>query len=123
MRRWFAVLLLVLLPIQLSWAAVASYCAHETESAAGHFGHHDHAGHGHASPADSAGQDAQADGTATGLSDLDCGHCHGYCAGILAAVNGFAAQAADSAPPALGPAPGAEPMPAQPERPQWAPLA
>nr|ART41037.1 L611 [uncultured bacterium] len=42
MRRWLSILLLVFLPFQFSWAAVAGYCQHETGAAAQHFGHHDH---------------------------------------------------------------------------------
>lgn len=41
MRRWLAVLMMVLLPFQFSWAAVANYCGQETGAAADYFGHHD----------------------------------------------------------------------------------
>ena len=36
-RRWFAIFLLVLLPVQLGWAALGVYCAHESGAAANHF--------------------------------------------------------------------------------------
>ena len=42
MRRWLAIFLLILLPAQLSWAAVGDYCAHESGAGAEHFGHHEH---------------------------------------------------------------------------------
>ena len=42
MRRWFAILMLALLPLQFSWAAVAAYCGHETGQHAEHLGHHEH---------------------------------------------------------------------------------
>ena len=42
MRRWFSILLLVLLPVQLVWAGVAPYCQHEESVTAQHFGHHQH---------------------------------------------------------------------------------
>ena len=42
MRRWLAILLLVCLPLQFSWAAVADYCMHESGETADHVGHHDH---------------------------------------------------------------------------------
>lgn len=45
MRRRLAIVLLALLPLQFSWAAVASYCGHETQAATGHFGHHGHPQH------------------------------------------------------------------------------
>lgn len=42
MRRWFFVLLLVLMPLQFSWAALATYCEHESGAQAQHLGHHEH---------------------------------------------------------------------------------
>jgi hypothetical protein len=41
MRRYLIIFLLLLLPFQFSWAAVASYCQHETESSTQHIGHHE----------------------------------------------------------------------------------
>lgn len=72
MRRLFTILLLVLLPLQLSWASVAVYCQHETGSQAQHFGHHDH--HHQAS----LGQD-DTDAKLLGGIDNDCGGCHAGC--------------------------------------------
>ena len=57
MRKWLAIVLLVFLPLQFSWAAVASYCQHETGAAAKHFGHHAH-------------QHKAADGKDTGTTHL-----------------------------------------------------
>lgn len=42
MRRWLTVFLLILLPLQLSWAVAATYCAHEADPAVNHIGHHQH---------------------------------------------------------------------------------
>lgn len=39
MKRWLFILLMLALPLQLSFAAVASYCGHEEGAAAQHFGH------------------------------------------------------------------------------------
>lgn len=39
LRRWLAVVLVALLPAQVSWAFVADYCTHECRET-GHFGHH-----------------------------------------------------------------------------------
>ena len=36
--------LLIVLPLQISWAVAATYCQHETGSTQ-HFGHHDHKHH------------------------------------------------------------------------------
>ncbi|WP_431262205.1 hypothetical protein ACQ859_18795 [Roseateles chitinivorans] len=42
MRRWLTVFLLILLPLQLSWAVAATYCTHEADPAVNHIGHHQH---------------------------------------------------------------------------------
>jgi hypothetical protein len=76
MRRLLAIFLLVLLPLQLSWASVAVYCQHETDGQAKHFGHHDHQ--------HQAG-DNQGDGNSklSGGVDNDCGTCHAGCATVI----------------------------------------
>jgi flagellar capping protein FliD len=42
MRRFLLIFLVVMMPLQLSWAAVSSYCQHESGTASKHFGHHEH---------------------------------------------------------------------------------
>ena len=42
MKRLLLILLLAILPLQATWAAVATYCQHEKESTSRHFGHHQH---------------------------------------------------------------------------------
>jgi hypothetical protein len=44
MKRFFLILLLALLPLQFTFAAVSTYCADETveTTATAHFGHHEH---------------------------------------------------------------------------------
>lgn len=94
MRRFILSLLLVLLPLQFSWAAAAAYCGHETGAAAQHFGHHDHrhaGAPGEVSKQDTAKQDAaEQDAAKQGASkdslskvgnlhDADCGMCHFGC--------------------------------------------
>lgn len=123
MRRWIAIVLLVFLPLQLSWAAVANCCGHEAGTPAAHVGHLDHEGLGHPDHGVDPDQTVTLDGTVSGDSDLDCGHCQGYFAGLPGVACGFIAQAHRHAPPAAGAAPRAERAVAPPERPQWAPLA
>lgn len=72
MRKLVAILLLSLITLQTSWAAVAGYCQHEQEVKASHFGHHEHQ---HESP-----KAAQQGAT---LADADCSLCQ---AGFLTAV-------------------------------------
>ncbi len=132
MRRFLAIVMLALLPLQFSWAAVASYCGHETQAGVAHFGHHDHQHHADAS--DGAGLDTDpattsdvtsdaVDGKAPGAMDLDCGNCHGTCSMMV--------NLPPALPGALSTAPlratldesGGTHAPTRPERPQWLPLA
>lgn len=77
MRKWLAIILLVFMPLQSSWAAVASYCQHETGAAARHFGHHDH----QHKAAD--GKEAAPDPANIGSGDPDCASCHAGCSSAL----------------------------------------
>ena len=73
MRRWLTILLLVFLPVQLSWAAAASYCRHEGGSSTKHYGHHEHE---HQSAKLKAAGDERADkNLGAGQLDDDCGVC------------------------------------------------
>jgi len=123
MRRFIAILLLVLLPLEFSWAAVTSYCGSETGAAADHIGHHDHASHCQGGKLADPGSKNNADGASSPESGADCGHCHGSCVGMIDVVSPFEPLLPGSATPGLGDHSLAEHVPAQPERPQWAPLA
>ena len=79
MRKWLAIVLLVLMPLQLSWAAVAAYCQHEVSSGPKHFGHHEHQ-HQAADGKDSTSKPAQPN-----FVDADCAVCHAGCATALTA--------------------------------------
>jgi hypothetical protein len=117
MRRFLAILLLVFLPFQFSWAAVAGYCQHEAEGAARHFGHHEHK---HQADAAAEAHDSAPDIQLSGGSDNDCGACHASC--CTAAILG------DESLPPLSLASVSipwlknqltSPPAAQPERPNW----
>ena len=76
MRRYFLIFLLTMLPLQLTWAAVASYCGHEQGKSVQHIGHHEHK---HAGSAE-----VKAEQKAPTQVDLDCGYCHlSYAQAIL----------------------------------------
>lgn len=117
MNRWLTILLLVLLPLQLSWAAGSVYCQHETGCTVQHFGHHEHQ-----HQAD-AGDVNNSSPTANGAIDADCGTCHaGFATPIFESVSlSMVSLSSDrhnghqfrlsSHPPSL------------PERPNWADLA
>lgn len=127
-RRFLAIFMLVVLPFQFSWAAAASYCAHESSPDAAHFGHHEHQHHADGSDLEpvvadeAAGADAQ-DGKASGGTDLDCGQCHSSSGAMqtlaLAVPAPILAAAPSTAPEEFRGAHAAT----RPERPQWRPLA
>ena len=114
MRRWLSILLLVLMPFQFSWAAVGTYCEHESGTRSQHFGHHDHEHRQHAAE---SGEESKP--KAGGV--LDVADCHFHCqymADMPAAVvmpmtlggsNLTDWAAGDVHAPVL----------ARPERPQW----
>lgn len=41
-RKWLTILLLIFMPLQFSWAALSTYCQHESDTTTTHIGHHDH---------------------------------------------------------------------------------
>jgi len=87
-RKWLAIFLLVFMPLQLGWAAVASYCQHETGAAAQHTGHHDHQ---HKAV---DGKAASPDPAKAALgSDPDCAFCHAGCASAVLSDVAVAAPA------------------------------
>lgn len=116
MRRWIAVLLLLIVPLQLSWGAVSGYCLHEDGNAPRHFGHHVH------QHADAAGKSS--DAKALGGVDSDCAGCH--LNGAIALLTSVIEQTiagvtsdVDSTPSVLPASRAVQP----PERPQWSRLA
>ena len=119
MRRWLAVLLLALLPFQLTWAAVAPYCQHEATQA-GHFGHHEH--QHHATPQGDVDGTSDADKSPLTV-DLDCGQCHGAFVGLNHVARPHVPpipSARPSVPVIDGAAAGTD---ERPERPNWSDLA
>jgi hypothetical protein len=73
MKRVFLVILILLLPLQLSWAAVASYCQNEVSQARVHFGHHEHK----TSQQPVSMKDHVSKGAVD--NDTECGFCHLSC--------------------------------------------
>jgi hypothetical protein len=70
MRRSISVFLILVLMLQLTWAASARYCDHEYVSGTAHYGHHIHEHLGQST--------GSAPGNITQYSagDIDCGTCH-----------------------------------------------
>ncbi|MGY8525353.1 cation efflux protein, CzcI family [Paracidovorax citrulli] len=127
MRRFFLLVLMLILPFQFAWAGAAAYCQHET-GPVWHFGHHDHH-HQQGSDQESgrellsdAGSGTQQDKTM--LPDTDCGICH------IASVPFAVAQQSSAAsirlpeiPPLLAHAMFPSHWNDAPDRPQWTSLA
>lgn len=122
MRRFVALLLLVLLPLQALWAAAAPYCQHEGDATSVHIGHHQPEHH-HADASASSSDDGDGPHGGTGGAEhSDCHVCHG---GTVLAhemrvmqVMSTAAQPVPTVAHGL-PAPPTE----RPERPKWPALA
>ncbi len=113
-RRLLFVFLLVLLPLQLSAAALMPYCQHDGAGGEWHPGHHAHL---------HADSKAAGDVDLPGQLELDCSHCHAH-GGALPATLSAPAQALPR--DAVRRSPSAHPPMralAPPERPQWPRLA
>jgi hypothetical protein len=117
MKKFLAIFLLVLLPLQYSWAAMASYCGHETRVNATHPGHHthDHASVDHQESSKNSPQSA-------GM-DHDCATCHMGCAAALVSDLSKTTLAASDDHPLHLQVIASHMASERPERPQWPVLA
>ena len=116
MRRLLVLLMLCLLPFQMSWAAVVEYCGHEQEKASQHFGHHDDEHKAFSEKSDSDNQPGK----------FDLGHDHCHMSGFLGFLNEAASLASvPPAQPSLRYDEAVYPSLAldRPERPKWRVLA
>jgi hypothetical protein len=80
-RRYLILVLVFLLPLQVSWAAVENYCSHEKTTAAHHLGHHqdEHHEHQHSSTSpDNTDDDKQP------TDNSSFGHDHNHLSGFIA---------------------------------------
>lgn len=83
MQRIVLVFLLLLLPVQWTWAAAASICRHESSIHANHFGHHEHR---HDHPAGVIGSVDLSDDTqqqSDSSVHADCATCHTAVPGLM----------------------------------------
>lgn len=116
-KTWMAIVLLVLLPLQLSWAAVAGYCQHESGVTANHTGHHSH-DHQTADPHEPA-----KDGVSSAGGQHDCATCHLGCFAAMASDLTTLAAATDRGYPSVHDINPSLSLADRPERPQWPALA
>jgi hypothetical protein len=111
MRNILTILLICLLPFQISWATAAEYCAHEPAKSTHHFGHH---ADEHCTQANTPDQNNHPD-----KSGLGHDHCH--LSGYLAMVSTFPTVIGAAAATTLSPTPNAYSrlLPHKPEKPNW----
>lgn len=117
MRRWFAIFLLALLPLQFSWAAVVGLCDHKAGQQTQQGDHHENrqADLGSmGSDGEAANQDGQAIDACNG-----CEHCHGICCCMPASVHRLTARVVAVPSAVLVPGVLRTLAAAPPERPQW----
>ncbi len=120
MKRWLLILLIALLPVQFSWAAVGAYCGDEHEASEDHAFHGNKAGPSAQTSDGTHGPDVDADRSL----DIECGkHCHGHLTSMPAGTPDEEVEARQS--PLIGDhAVLALRQPeVRPERPQWPTLA
>ena len=77
MKRFFAILLILVLPLQFSFASASAYCADEAKVTVEHYGHHAH--EGEQLPPDP-------ESTKKSAGDTECGACHLGCAKLQTAI-------------------------------------
>ncbi|MET0348992.1 MAG: cation efflux protein, CzcI family [Rhizobacter sp.] len=116
MRRLLTILLLLVLPLQFSWAAAAAYCQHERAAdAAGHVGHHEHR-HVEASP--QTPEKKSTTETSVCLDD-DCAFCHLGCGKTVGSTVSLLDVAGDTTFTSRHTPPVGTPLPSRIERPNW----
>lgn len=119
MRRWLTILLLVMMPLQLGWAALGSYCQHESGNQTKHFGHHVHQHQSQAGSEDDDGPDPQGGKNLHG----DCNAC--VSAGVTPILSDaalFDVNSSSAGKTGFQAHPLSRPS-SPPERPAWARLA
>lgn len=119
MRTWLIIALMVLLPLQLTWAATVAYCAHENGQQNSHFGHH---AHKHAA-ADERVASTDKGKLSTPQVDMDCGTCHAGCPAALSKTTVVASLPTDPLLPETNPLSPPSAWDSRPDRPQWEALA
>lgn len=85
MKKVFLIIMLFLLPLQYTWAMVASYDTHSLQDAQAHFGHHEHKSlDNHNDNTDLINTNDNGNNTQTAHSHAHYGFCHLSCGEVLA---------------------------------------
>ncbi|MET3133552.1 cytochrome c553 [Oxalobacteraceae bacterium GrIS 1.11] len=115
MKKFFLILLMIVLPLQMSWAAASAYCQHEEGQSARHLGHHSHQ---HQAKAEAKAEQPPAK-QAGGQVHSDCHFCHAMGVAALPAISGLATLSPGSLAIAAAPSFYSSHIPDGPKRPNW----
>ncbi len=125
MRALLISLLLLVIPLQVSWAAVGGYCKHESGAATQHLGHHEHQ-HESNVTSDYVAKGAIEEPTqlnSSGFADSDCAICHASAVAVLTASTNRPCSEPLSASVSGLPDQASTAISYPPERPNWLTLA
>jgi hypothetical protein len=111
-KKLLFIFLLMVLPLQYSWAAAAVYCQHEQEHST-HFGHHSHQ-----HQAEAKSDDESDDGSSLKVH-ADCVTCHGGAVGVMTMPFESALHEPSVAVNAANTSLLISTLPPRPERPKW----
>lgn len=119
-KKIMLIMLLIVLPFQMTWAAAAQCCMHDATDKTSHFGHHAHQHQADQQVVSkSVGEQANADHPASTFIDKDCPYCHMGSLSYMVTAVFIPGQILGVAPSdALLYAYSTIP-PSQPERPKW----
>lgn len=113
-QKLFFIFLVIIMPLQATWAAAADYCKPGKEVTAKHFGHHEHEHeHQHAQLGQSSDDDA------AGSSTTDCLNCHGSYSGMVVSTFGAPPIGAVASPLANPTSRLLSTSSSRPEKPKW----
>lgn len=117
MKYYLLIFLLVLLPLQFSWAATVGYCQHETSVTFNHTGHHTQ------DQLSDNQQESSKNAPHSACMDHDCATCHMGCANAPVNDLGMITVTVSDNPPPHFQGFASQLSKERPERPKWPVLA
>lgn len=109
-KKLFVIFLLLVMPLQASWAVVTAYCEHEQDVTTQHFGHHEHA----------ADQESEAsENDFSSKRSADAHDCHNHTVGLLVVPFDIPPDILAAVVPPSNTSRLALGISTPPERPQW----
>src|SRR5690606_20876124 len=119
-NKVLVILMLLVMPLQASWALAAAYCQHEDVVTSVHFGHHTHEyDHGHEDAHEHVQDSDEGKQSTSGKAQADVHDCHGHTAGLLLITFEVPSQHPAQVPSIFYTSLNSSGIIALPERPQW----